>query len=121
MTEWFSIRVDLMRRPEIAKLKPKQFRRRMLAAMAGEQNEFTQYLKGPFYRPPSHEWKALRAAVFDRDDYRCRYCGERGGRLECDHVVPVALGGGGGLDNLVTACQTCNRLKRAKLVKDWLR
>ena len=41
-------------------------------------------------RPVASEWSRIRRAVFERDDYTCQYCGERGGRLECDHVVPVA-------------------------------
>ena len=34
-------------------------------------------------------WAAVRRAVFDRDGYRCRKCG-KAGRLECDHIVPLA-------------------------------
>lgn len=29
-----------------------------------------------------------RKAVFERDDYRCQICGERGGKLEADHIKP---------------------------------
>jgi 5-methylcytosine-specific restriction endonuclease McrA len=29
----------------------------------------------------------------------------------CDHLVPVARGGGSGMDNLVTACYRCNSSK----------
>lgn len=65
------------------------------------------------------EWALLRAVVFERDDYTCRYCGERGGRLECDHVVPVSRGGTNEMDNLVTACLPCNRSKRDKLLSEW--
>jgi len=72
-------------------------------------------------RPSSEVWAALRALIFKRDDYTCGYCGERGKRLECDHVVPVARGGGNGADNLITACFRCNRSKRAKLPSEWRR
>lgn len=65
-------------------------------------------------------WKALRRSIFERDDYTCTYCGDRGVRLECDHVIPVSRGGGHDLSNLVTACFTCNRSKRDKLVSEWL-
>ncbi len=121
MTKWFSVRSDLMRRPEVAKLSAKAFRRRFLAAMSGENNEFTPYIRGPFDRPYAHEWAALRAAVFERDDYTCQYCGARGGRLECDHIHPVAKGGDSDMNNLATACFRCNRSKRAKTVQEWVR
>lgn len=71
-------------------------------------------------RPPAHEWRRLREAVFARDDYTCAYCGQRGGRLECDHVVPVSRGGSHDEDNLTTACFTCNRSKRDKLPEEWV-
>jgi hypothetical protein len=65
------------------------------------------------------DWYPLRTFVFARDDYTCRYCGQRGGRLECDHVVPLARGGSNDLDNLTTACMPCNRSKRDKLLSEW--
>lgn len=70
-------------------------------------------------RPPINEWAHIRLRIFERDDYTCRYCGERGGKLECDHVVPVAKGGSHEDDNLVTACFGCNRSKRDKTVEEW--
>jgi hypothetical protein len=72
-------------------------------------------------RPPSSIWIDLRQQVFARDDYTCRYCGQRGGVLECDHVFPVSKGGGHELDNLVTACRPCNRAKRDKTPEEWAR
>lgn len=65
-------------------------------------------------RPGTSEWIKIRETVFRRDDYTCRYCGERGKKLECDHVVPVAKGGSSGESNFVTACRPCNRTKRDK-------
>ena len=89
-------------------------------------------------RSPAH----LEKSVFERDGYRCRYCGlrlipkkvfkafsnvvgaasfwttgktneERHGVILAfspiaDHVVPWQLGGPTALDNLVTACWSCN-------------
>lgn len=72
-------------------------------------------------RPARHEWAEIRLRIFVRDDYTCQYCGQRGGRLECDHVVPVARGGCHDDVNLVTACFICNRSKRDKLVSEWRR
>lgn len=69
----------------------------------------------------SGEWAAVRSAVFERDNYTCRYCGARGVTLECDHVVPVAQGGCTEDGNLVTACRTCNRAKGARTPEQWER
>lgn len=67
----------------------------------------------------SHEWDKFRKAVFARDNFTCQYCGDRGVRLECDHVVPIAKGGLTDMGNLVTACFVCNRSKGAKLLSEW--
>ena len=51
-------------------------------------------------------WKAIRIKVLERD--RCRKCG-RAGRLECDHVLPVAAGGCKyDLSNLQALCRRCH-------------
>ncbi len=38
----------------------------------------------------SLEYKLWREAVFERDDYTCQFCGERGGRLNADHIKGFA-------------------------------
>ena len=70
-------------------------------------------------RPTASVWRVIRERIFVRDDYTCQYCGERGGRLECDHIFPVSRGGGHEDENLTTACRECNRSKRAKTVAEW--
>lgn len=65
------------------------------------------------------EWTELRSQVFERDSYTCVYCGKKGGRLECDHVVPISRGGSNDLKNLATACHECNRDKRDKTPQEW--
>lgn len=72
-------------------------------------------------RLPVHEWRVVRQTVFQRDNFTCAYCGQRGGQLECDHIMPVSRGGGHDLENLATACLRCNRSKRASLVSEWVR
>lgn len=54
-----------------------------------------------------------RANIYARDEYRCQYCGEQFAAVDLtfDHVVPVAAGGTKGWENIVTACQPCNRRK----------
>lgn len=52
-----------------------------------------------------------RFAVLNRDGRRCRYCGrapQDGVLLHVDHVIPRSHGGSDDMDNLVTACGTCN-------------
>ena len=82
------------------------------------------------------EW--VRTAIFERDDYTCRYCGVRheeirrfndfpywgnGGRwvanLHVDHVVPKSRGGTDEVANLVTACPSCNREKYNRAPGEW--
>ena len=59
--------------------------------------------------------KRARFEVFKRDEFTCRYCGSRppGVILHVDHIVPVSKGGTDDLDNLATACQSCNAGKAA--------
>lgn len=59
--------------------------------------------------------KALRFQVFRRDGHTCQYCGGRPPdvALVIDHVVPIALGGSDGPENLVTSCRECNAGKSA--------
>lgn len=59
--------------------------------------------------------KTLKWAILDRDNYTCRYCGARGVPMEIDHVFPEAKGGPTVAENLVTACEPCNRAKRDRL------
>lgn len=66
------------------------------------------------------EWASIRTAVFERDAFTCQYCGQRGGKLECDHVVPISRGGSNDIKNLVTACRDCNRDKRDKTPQEWM-
>lgn len=57
--------------------------------------------------------KKVRFEVFKRDLFTCQYCGSHPPSvvLECDHINPVASGGGNDLENLITACFDCNRGK----------
>lgn len=59
----------------------------------------------------------LERDVLVRDGYRCVYC-QRGGptfedwvNLIPDHFIPESKGGSTTLENLVTACHTCNTMK----------
>lgn len=62
--------------------------------------------------------KKTRFEVFKRDGFVCQYCGAHPPEaiLEPDHINPVANGGGNEMDNLITACFSCNRGKAANLL-----
>lgn len=64
------------------------------------------YVRRPHPRP-----RLTRREVFARDGERCQYCGQRGGNLTLDHVIPKHRGGGHDWLNLVTACRDCNHRK----------
>lgn len=59
--------------------------------------------------------KRTRFEVFKRDGFACQYCGATPPKviLEVDHIDPLALGGSDEMDNLITACFSCNRGKAA--------
>ena len=53
-------------------------------------------------------WRRLRREVFNRAQWRCELC-KRGGRLECDHVLPPLRGGAvWHKANLQCLCRGCH-------------
>lgn len=81
--------------------------------------ELDRILKPDPRRPPASVWRTLREKIFARDNYTCTYCGKRGTKLECDHIIPVSRGGHHREDNLTTSCLKCNRDKRDRLISEW--
>ncbi len=63
-----------------------------------------------------------RIKVYERDDYKCRYCQKQLTRFTAtlDHVMAVAEGGNNSFENLVTACLNCNSRKHHRPVGDFL-
>lgn len=62
--------------------------------------------------------RAEALKVFQRDQFKCQYCGmdglasfENWMLLTIDHVHPYAHGGARHSQNQVTACQPCNTIK----------
>jgi 5-methylcytosine-specific restriction endonuclease McrA len=64
-----------------------------------------------------------RRRIFERDDYRCVYCGAQfaAEELTIDHVQPRVKGGDRSDGNLVTACTGCNTLKGHRRLSEFLR
>lgn len=120
MSKWWKVYDDVLDDPTVQMLSPRAFMAALRGAMRGEETPFSRFIKPGRDRPSGQEWVTLRGEIFKRDDFTCQYCGERGERLECDHVVPVSRGGASDPDNLTTACFACNRSKRDKLVSEWL-
>ena len=61
----------------------------------------------------------LRQHILDRDERRCRYCGDQAlGALQIDHIFPIVRGGTNSPVNLAAACAACNSRKRANTVKE---
>jgi 5-methylcytosine-specific restriction endonuclease McrA len=64
----------------------------------------------------------LRDRIFQRDGYRCVYCGLPfpAEALSLDHVQPRWRGGDNSPGNLVTACRTDNTRKGSMPAWAWL-
>ncbi len=69
----------------------------------------------PYFRPLT---QTQRLAVYERDDWRCLYCGREmrnDRRAAClDHVIPYSKGGTNRAKNLATSCKKCNAAKGDK-------
>lgn len=55
--------------------------------------------------------------VFKRDKYTCQYCGKQERDLTIDHVQPKSKGGESVWQNVVAACEPCNKKKADKTLK----
>lgn len=119
MSRWFRVDSDILFSIEAGRLPPEQFRKEFLGAINGENTILSKFVKGPYVRPLAQEWRIIRERIFNRDNYTCIYCGSRGEKLECDHIVPVSKGGGHQDDNLATSCKPCNRSKAGKSLSEW--
>lgn len=66
--------------------------------------------------------EAVRWRVYHRDGFKCYYCGRGGAEvpLTVDHILAQELGGETTMENLVSACRPCNKLKKNMTVDEWL-
>lgn len=58
-----------------------------------------------------YEGREWRRAVYERDNYTCQLCGERGGRLNADHILSYAAHPDKrwDVDNGRTLCVSCHK------------
>lgn len=52
--------------------------------------------------------------LFARDEFTCQYCGQVGGKLTRDHIIPRGQGGPDVWTNVAAACLRCNSHKGCK-------
>lgn len=62
--------------------------------------------------------KSVRKIVYDRDGRLCTYCGSSE-RLSIDHRIPRSRGGSDDIDNLTTACCSCNSRKSTRTEQEY--
>lgn len=62
------------------------------------------------------DWRTTQRAFGGR----CVYCGSVPLQLEIEHFIPVRLGGGTTISNIVPACHDCNAIKRSSHPYDLL-
>jgi hypothetical protein len=81
-----------------------------------EKAHALQAISDNYDRPKRREPipQAVRVEVWQRDGGRCVECTSQE-KLEFDHIIPVAMGGGNTSRNLQLLCETCNRRKGASL------
>jgi len=92
-------------------------------AEIAQEHPHLLWVAEPLPREPARlltpQWRALRRAVFQRDNYTCTYCGARGVKLHCDHKIPISRGGTDDMSNLTTACARCNQSKSTRTHEEW--
>lgn len=102
-------------REEIPIYDPMEDRRKMSDDRKGEKHYNWQGGITPenAKRRKTLEYRSWRLSVFERDDYTCKFCGRRGGRLEADHIKPVAHHPEliADIDNGQTLCKDCHKKK----------
>jgi 5-methylcytosine-specific restriction endonuclease McrA len=59
----------------------------------------------------AEEWRAL----LDAAGHKCLACGSME-RLSADHIIPLALGGSNGIENIQPLCVDCNCKKGKKVI-----
>jgi len=95
------------------KFKSKHFQK---LYCSGKCRAISNYYKQAPHRRNS--WMRQRWKCLQRDKFTCQYCGRKAPevKLEADHKIPKSKGGSDELENLITACNECNRGKIADVI-----
>ena len=63
----------------------------------------------------NYRWKPprFRSVLFNRDGWRCQYCGDKlsDRSIEVEHILPASRGGQTSWSNCVATCKPCNKKK----------
>lgn len=107
VTEWLKAEgIDIRRSPT------ERHRKKLSQALQGERAHNWKGGLTPeqMRRRGSVEMRIAREACFERDDYTCRMCKQRGGRLNAHHIYPFHRHPERQFDpkNLMTLCADCH-------------
>lgn len=95
----------------------------ILDLLSAERDGFTAVQRATGQVPKKLQRPAIpvdvKRKVFQRDGYRCRYCGTYEASFEVDHMLPWSRGGTHALENLTIACAPCNRSKGALTAEEF--
>ena len=63
----------------------------------------------------------LRRQLYERQNKKCGYCGNKIGFSEVtvDHKIPLSRGGPDCMDNMICSCKPCNALKGNRTVEEF--
>ena len=64
----------------------------------------------------SRKYKEVRLKALARDGWTCFYCGKEGKDMTIDHIIPISKAPELAIDieNMVTACKSCNSSKGSR-------
>lgn len=84
---------DKMSKTRLGRKLPIEWRRNMSLGQTGEKGSNWQGGKTARHEAIRHSmnYREWRKSVFERDNYTCQECKERGGKLNADHIKPFAI------------------------------
>lgn len=89
-------------------------KRRMLSRVNRANRRAMQSIGG------SYTAKEIQG-LYEEQEGLCAYCGIRlFDEYQVDHYIPLTKGGGNTIDNLLCACETCNKSKGNKMPEEWI-
>lgn len=80
-----------------------------------EKNTTPVILSEDYFNNPTN-----RKKIFERDNYKCYYCGQKlnENNSTLDHKIPLSKGGDNSKENLVACCLECNSIKGDKTLEE---